>query len=359
MSSRSRCLIIILNVVAAAVVSASVAQAKTVEVLSPVYEIKTKYRSMKGPQSTQAFSFPEKPGELVWVTGYRAVMVGEDGQTVMPQEFMCHSNLDYDFGRHRELFGWTKKTSVRLFTLSQGQFDIQFPKGFGVPMLADEKFSLTTQVLNLNLENPDVKVRHRVNIDYERDEDLREPMKPLFMLAAMGMVLVKGDSPYYNLPEADAAKHGSGCLIGTSASSSSYKDSSGRVFTGHWVVKPGREVNHTLATHYMNLPFDTTVHYIAVHLHPFAESIELKDLTTKKTVFKSHVKAPRAKIGIESVDYFSSDKGIPLYKDHEYEVTSTYNNTTKVEQDSMAVMFLYLLDKEFKKPQRSPAVTAG
>ena len=55
--------------------------------------------------------------------------------------------------------------------------------------------------------------------------------------------------------------------------------------------------------------------------------------------------APEA-IGIEHVEYFSSPEGLSVYKGHEYELVSTYNNSTDVDQDSMAVMFLYLLDKE-------------
>jgi hypothetical protein len=99
----------------------------------------------------------------------------------------------------------------------------------------------------------------------------------------------------------------------------------------------------------MNLPFDTTVHYIAIHLHPFAESLELRDLTTQTTVFKSTVRSPFDRIGIDHVEYFSSEAGIPVFKDHEYELVSVYNNTTAEDQDSMAVMFLYSLDKELQK----------
>ena len=40
-------------------------------------------------------------------------------------------------------------------------------------------------------------------------------------------------------------------------------------------AESGREVNHTPVTSLMALPFDTTIHYIAIHLHPFAESVEL------------------------------------------------------------------------------------
>jgi hypothetical protein len=100
----------------------------------------------------------------------------------------------------------------------------------------------------------------------------------------------------------------------------------------------------------MNLPFDTKVHYIAVHLHPFARSLELRDLTDGRVIFKSRVRAARNRIGIESVDYLSSKEGIPVYKNHEYELVSIYDNTTKENVDSMAVMFLYVEDKEFRKP---------
>ena len=38
----------------------------------------------------------------------------------------------------------------RLFTLSQGQLEIDFPPGFGMPIWSDEDLNLTAQVLNLN-----------------------------------------------------------------------------------------------------------------------------------------------------------------------------------------------------------------
>ena len=53
-------------------------------------------------------------------------MVGPDGETPMSQEFMCHSNLDFDVTEHRKLFGWKQNASRRLFTLSQGQLEIEF-----------------------------------------------------------------------------------------------------------------------------------------------------------------------------------------------------------------------------------------
>jgi hypothetical protein len=57
-------------------------------------------------------------------------MVDADGVSEMPQDYMCHSNLDYDPVKHQEIFGARNLTS-RLFTLSQGQLEIDFPDGTG------------------------------------------------------------------------------------------------------------------------------------------------------------------------------------------------------------------------------------
>lgn len=324
-------------------------------VLSDIYEIDRIYKSMKGPNSMQKLilSKTDEP-ELLWITSFKAVMVGPDGSTPMSQEFMCHSNLDFNNQ------SWWVQTEahhnnkgiegiVRLFTLSQGQYEIEFPKGFGIPIYSTEKLSLTTQVLNLNDTKNKFQVRHKVTLNYVRDRDLKTPMKPLVPVAVYGLKLLEGDEGYFGVEHANEEIHGSSCLVGENASPHLYSDKFRRKFTGHWVVKPGREVNHTLATKLMNVLFDTTIHYIAVHLHPFAESLELRDLTTGETVFKSRVRKAKDKIGIEEVEYFSSEGGIPIYKDHEYQIISIYNNTSDEDVDSMAAMYLYLLYKEFKK----------
>ena len=208
-------------------------------------------------------------------------------------------------------------------------------------------------MLNLNIDDPDLVVRHKITIDFVRDQELDTPMKPLYMKSANGLVSLEEDVGYYDVAEPDATMHGPGCLVGQAASGHVRKDEFDRKFAGHWVVKPGREVNRTLVTEWMNLQFDTTAHYIAVHLHPFAESLELRDLTTGETVFKSKARNFDDKIGLEEVEYFSSEEGLPLYQDHEYEVVSTYFNTTDVDQDSMAVIFMYVMDPEFVKPDPS------
>jgi cyclophilin family peptidyl-prolyl cis-trans isomerase len=327
---------------------------RTLEHLSPVYTIDRPYRSMVGPSSTQVVSFPEvhaDPPELLWVTGYSAVVVGPDGESSKPQDYMCHSNLNFHSERHSELFGLPVYHGDRLFTLSQGQQVIDLPEGFGLPYWSDETFDLTTQVLNLNPDGKVHEVRYRVTLDYVRDAEIEKPMKPLFMTSGWGLVLLQGEGGVYGVPQPDEQVHGPGCLTGLPAGFDKYRDST-QQFAGHWVVKPGREVNHTNVTRILKIPYDTTIHYVAVHLHPFAESLELVDLTTGRSVFKSEAEGFDGKIGLKRVDYISSEEGLPVYRDHEYELISVYNNTTGEDQDSMAVALMYLLDKEFEKKGR-------
>ncbi|MBI4956774.1 MAG: hypothetical protein HY908_32455 [Myxococcales bacterium] len=325
------------------------------ELLSKTYHIDKKYRSMFGPdQLLPVVKLVESEvPELLWITGYQAVVVGADGATQMSQEFMCHSNLDWKPADYYKSFGSRAAVSPRLFTLSQGQQNVQFPKGFAIPLVSTVPLSLVTQVLNLNLDKPDIDVRHHVRIDFVRDRDLKEPMKPLFQAAVQGFKTLDDKPGYYSMDpgEATPEEHGAGCGVGKPAVAGDVdKDKFGHRFTGHWEVEPGREENATLVTHFLSLQFDTTVHYIAVHLHPFAESLELRDLTSKEVVFHANVRATPGKIGIEDIDHLSSVEGVKLYKDHQYELVSVYNNTTGAKVDSMAVMYMYLLDSTWKKP---------
>jgi hypothetical protein len=325
----------------------------TKDVLSKVYHVDKKYKSMKGPDSMQEVTLLDGEPELLWITGYKAVMMNGEGSKPISQEFMCHSNLDFDPYTYWENFGSNASMSGRLFTLSQGQQDVELPQGFGIPIMSNETLDLATQVLNLNLESPNIEVRHKVTIKFVRDRELLQPMTPLFQAAVQGFKSLEGKPAHYGVPMsmAEDEEHGPGCSVGMPAmSGDADKDRFDQKFTGHWVVKPGREVNRSLATHFLQMQFDTTIHYIAVHLHPFAESIELYDLTDKKTVWKAKTRQTEGKIGLAHVDSFSSAEGLLLYKDHDYEVVSVYNNTSSEEQDSMAVMFLYVNDRNFERP---------
>lgn len=57
-------------------------------------------------------------------------------------------------------------------------------------------------------------------------------------------------------------------------------------------------------------------------------------------------------IGLKHVETITSEEGVRIFADHKYELVSVYENTSDQMQDSMAVMFLYLHDKEFVKPAK-------
>lgn len=325
---------------------------RTADIYSEVFTVDRKYRSMMGPTAVVEGSLSDvRPPELLWITGYRAIMVDAASDEQQPQDFMCHANLGLDIEAHRKRFGWKKNASRRLFTLSQGQSEVRFPPGFGIPIASDELISVEMQVLNLVYEGPPLDVRHKVTVEYVRDAELETPMRPLFMKAATGMVALGPEHAHYDVASPDPQQHGEGCLVGEHAAGKVRTDSQGGEFSGHWVVKPGREENHTLVTQSMALPFDTTVHYVAAHVHPFAESISLHDLTTGETVFTSRAHNFEDRIGLREVEYYASAEGFPIYADHQYEVVSIYENTSGVDQDSMAVLFLYALDTEFERPK--------
>ena len=164
------------------VVSAAVAapHVYTQQILSKVYTIDRKYRSMEGPSSVQRITLGDaaKP-ELLWIVGMRTEMVGEDGKTPQLPELMCHVNVDLDPAKHQAIFDFERTTASRLMTLSQGMLEAKLPPGFGFPIASNEPLLLFTQVLNHNIEHPNnLQVRHRVTFEYIRDAELAEPMKP-------------------------------------------------------------------------------------------------------------------------------------------------------------------------------------
>lgn len=332
-------------------------------VLSQVYTIDKKYRSMEGPSSVQKINLGDKRNpELLWITGIRTEMVNENGTTPQLAELMCHVNVDLDPTFHQALFDLKRPVGSRLITLSQGMLSAKVPPGYGFPIASNEPLLLFTQVLNLNIDNPkNMKVRHRVTIDYIRDRDANPPIKPLFNVGASGMVQLDNKLALASMPSASdaaaagGAHTGTSCLIGArapngTASSADYVDPQGRKLTGHWIVPPGRQVNHSDVTWFMNLPFDTRMHYAAVHLHPFASELILRDTTAKKDIFRAKATNPMAGVGLTRVDRFTSVEGVPLYKSHKYEIVSIYDNPTKENVDSMASVFLGLDDPEFVRP---------
>jgi len=322
------------------------------EIVSKVFTIDRIYKSMQGPQGMHEFDFGiEGPPELLWLVGYEARMMGPDASEELSREYMCHNHLLINEKKYHDRFPSRIRTAGdRLFDLAQGQLGLKLPEGYGVPWMSDEKLVINAQVLNHNFVGDSFDVRVRIKVDYLRDKDLPKPLKPLVQRGVFGMKLLEGRDGHFGVGETEEVSmedHGPGCAVGEDAGSpKTIRDGEGRAFTGFWVVPPGRETNHTRVTPQLGLPYDTTIHYISVHLHPFGESLALRDLTTGETLYESKTRQVDQGLGLASVEHFSSEEGIPVYKDHEYELVSVYNNTTDIDQDAMTTMFIYLHAKD-------------
>jgi len=133
--------------------------------------------------------------ELVWITEYSAQMVAPNGKTRMSQEFMYYNTLGFDINmiEHSKRIGGNNYYDLRLFTLSQGQFTIRLPEGFGIPVFSDERLRHSAQIFNLNDSDKKHSLRHKINVEFIRDKDLTKPMKPLFLAHAYGYAFLEGE----------------------------------------------------------------------------------------------------------------------------------------------------------------------
>ena len=133
---------------------------------SQVYHVDAIYKSMRGPASAQRIRLAKLPSqELLWVVGYQTEIVDAGKTQTLAPDFMCHNNLNItDLDDHRKRFPWPEGAK-RVFTLSQGQMEVRFPEGFGIPVLSDEPLTVNTQVLNHNLEDASFRVRHKTTVD--------------------------------------------------------------------------------------------------------------------------------------------------------------------------------------------------
>lgn len=326
-------------------VSAQKKPVQHMEYLSPKVRIEKLYPSMFGPVNVKAdlkMMDDEGQPELLWITGYRAEMVGPNDLSRRSQEVMCHNSLNINWmaSDHRKVLGSGHYETARLFTLAQGQWELQLPEGFGIPVSSSERLLLGSQVLNSRPELIGTEVRHRVRTDFILDR-AAGPMEALAVIMMNVEVLTAGEEGHPS--DIDLL----GCARDAGGQGTGMRN--GKTYTGHWFVPPGEEMRRTVLKR--RFPFDTTVHYIATHMHPYGRSLELRDRTADKTIFKALCTPTADGLGLQHVDEFSSRQGVPVYKDHEYELICHYNNSSEQDVTAMAYMYCYIKDPTFKKPE--------
>jgi len=336
----------------------------SVEFKTKIFTMSEVYKSMFGPEDNERLGLTGAKGErpeIVWITGIRAEMVGADGETPESPEYFCHSNFSMATSQpanRKLIFGDHFRQTRKLFTLVQGQAEIRFPTGYGLPVLSNDRFDSHVMVMNPTEREKPVRVGVESRLDFVRDSELEHSMRPLYKIPFV--VKVRVDSPE-GVPFQHEGKES--CAEGnhpvetvTSVDRSSVnrrssvsENASGAERSVHWYVPPGRHVyRHRLERIAQKIPYDTTIHYIASHLHPFGESLELIDLTTGESVYKATATNYSDRIAVEEITHYSSPDGLPIYSDHDYELVALYNNPLNHDIDSMAVMYLYLHDTSIR-----------
>lgn len=307
------------------------------------------YKSMMGPGRQDYIALDSGRSEFAWLTGFSVEVMEKDGKTPAGQHYLCHSNLEIaDVNQHYMKVANRAFNPGRYFTISQGQRRAKLPEGFGIPIDTSHALNWNGQVLNLN-DKPEepIVTKQRVKLDYVTGEEA-EGIQPLFAMSLVGLKTIGDEKADYNMSHNSDLVEGGSCLIGTSAVVDGvFTDKAGNSFTAHWVVEPGVEKNATRLDDIFTLPYDTTVHYAMLHVHAFCDKVELYDLTDDKVVMSFDCTQFPDKVGILKTTEFISEEGLPVYKDHKYELRSVYTNDSGVDQDAMVVLYVYLKDKEF------------
>lgn len=331
------------------------AHIQRVEDFSRVRHIDRIFPSMFGPTDDYDVVLAEGGRtEVLWITSARVDIVDREGTSELSPEYLCHSHLKFepntfDKDRRNAVFANTANQNLKLFTLIQGQEEIRLPEGFGIPVLSNEPLVFHSMVINNNEITEPVDVKVKTVFEFVRESDARGAVRPLFRTGAAMQVPVdqsEGEPEHggecSTLPEQEA--HLAANAKPVTAISTHEK---GFLQSGHWLVPPGRHEYRYEIEGGIPVPFDTTAHYIAVHLHAYGESLELRDLTTDETLFLSRAENYGDRIGVADLEFYSNAEGIPIHEDHDYELVAIYNNTTDEPIDAMAIIYMYLHDKNF------------
>lgn len=312
---------------------------------SPTLFIDNVYTSMQGPHTFEKFKLDEKEDDLYWVTK----LVGTAKSKFDSNDFICHMNLFHSNEEHFSRLGIQDRINLqdaRLITLTKGSLSIEFPKGFGYPVYSNEKMFISSQALNLYKKESKFNVNFDFKLHYYKNKN--QKLKPLFMKYLVLALPYKEDSSK-NTITAKPLEVGAPyveCAAPSSDQRFEAENTDGEKFTAFWKVPPGKETYINDITSVLNLQKIETVHYINAHAHPYANSLELKDDTTNTTVFKSIITNSIGKKGIEKISSFSSIEGVKMYPNHKYILIQKVDNTSKVEADMMASMFIYFYDEE-------------
>ncbi|MBF0694379.1 MAG: hypothetical protein IR153_04910 [Flavobacterium sp.] len=311
------------------------------QMLSPTFVIDGIYKSMEGPKSSDYVRISAN-SDLVYLTGFHVKAYDAKTMARVSNDYICHTNVDFNDVNYYSHFGLEDrigKQYPRMTSLSHGLEDFIFPTGYGVPMRGSDLLYVTTQSLNHNHKNPNLHVKHKVSIEYTT-----KPLKPLLSRTAFIMLPYDKYDPYKS-----PIDPGTDFCIPVETDNHSYDDGTGGKLSGHWVIPPGKNIYRSDVGNQLQITDSLRLHAAAIHVHPFATSISLMDKTTKTSIFTSDIENHNDRVGLKKVGQFLSENGIWLFKDRQYELVLTVDNTSNEDQDMMGSAFLFFYDDELEQ----------
>lgn len=237
--------------------------------------------------SERRFSF----GESVWIIAYKTSIYDASGAEP-DRNYLCHTFLgDRPFTQHHD----QKMTAIYSDSFTR---KVHLPQGSG--LYVDAGRELNWLPLFNNRSEEATRVGMRLELAVIRESDLIRPLKRLFS------TLHSAHMPHL------------------------------------FFVPPQRHEQETVVT----LGFKGRIHFMGTHVHPFAESMELRNLTREERVWKGT--SIRGKSGsMTGFEVFSSVQGYAVQPGEAYRITSLYDNPTDGPIDAMAGLFImYSLDSE-------------
>jgi cyclophilin family peptidyl-prolyl cis-trans isomerase len=313
----------------------------------------------------------ENPGILYWFKGCKLEVLDENGAVLPTAEFICHLNINLDSSHRNQLFpDGNRCTSDRILTMTQGQTDMVFPAGFGVPVAGDETWRFLFQAAN---RTTDVhrRVKQRLTLYFIRDQDLIRSVTALSWVVPHVEVVVDKFTPEIIAKEKSECPLCVGESQGVNAPNSGIAsiqtDVYGRKVSGHWVIPPGKSNWTSIFRDSRFSQKPETLHAVWTHVHPFCTSISLIGISPseRKTIFTAHcrTKAKPGLVEIEHIDLIISRQGMVLPPHNTYEIDVAYNNVSDQPADSMASLGIFTEDSNFVRPdwayrRTSPADTS-
>ncbi len=310
------------------------------KMISPSFYIDGIYKSMEGPKSSNYIQLSQD-STLLWLTSFHVKALDAKTKKQISNDFICHTNVDFNDTKYFSNFHLEDRIGIqypRMTSLSHGLENFNFPKGYGIPMKGNDLLFITTESLNHNIADANFLIKHEVTIDYSKN---KMNFKPL-MSRTIFIELPYDKKDPYKSPLDPASNQ----CIPVETKNHSYDDGKGNMLSGHWVIPVGKNTYRSDINSQLQIKDSLRLQAAAIHVHPFANSLSIVDKTTKKTIFTSHMTNHKEKIGLSNIEQFSSESGICLYANHDYELVLEVNNTSTILQDMMGSMFLFFYDSE-------------